>query len=465
VQAHARIGYWTRELATDRLELSDSLHEILGVPRDQWEGNFAAFFNRVHPEDRPTVGRAIQSAYEGSGAYDIRFRVQRPDGGERSLDAMGRVEFDAAGRPLRVWGTALDITNHVRAQQAVEHGRAQLAGIVGSAMDAIITVDAAQRIVQFNAAAEQMFGVAADRAIGTRLDRFIPLDARSEHAAHIERFAATGVSKRAMGRLGQVRGVRLDGREFPAEASISQLVVGEAHYFTVIMRDITERARTEQQLRQNAADLQRLSLRIIQVQEAERRHIARELHDEIGQTLTAAKLSVQQQGDGPALAGTVAALDHVLQQVRTLSLDLRPSMLDDLGLPATLRWLLGQQSQLGKFTTALELEGLDERLASDVETTAFRIVQEALTNVLRHAAAQRVIVRLTRRDDRLLLEVQDDGLGFDPRARSQSFGLQGMRERATLVGGELEIDSAAGRGTTVRARLPCRMPDTEVRTP
>lgn len=456
-QAHARIGYWARDLATDRLDISDSLHDILGVPRAEWGGNFAAFFERVHPDDRAQVGRAIQQAYEDTGQYDVRFRILRPDGEQRVLDAMGQVEFDAARRPLRVWGTALDITAHHRAREALEQHRAQLAGVLDTAMDAIVSVDAGHRIVRFNKAAERLFGVAADSVLGADLDRFIPADVRPNHHRGLDAMQAG----QAGGRIARVRGLRADGSEFAAEASVSKLELGGTTLYTAMLRDISERERAAAQLRDYAARLQRLSLRVIQVQEQERRHIARELHDEIGQTLTAAKLRVKALGDLPGTAETVQALDHVLQQVRSLSLNLRPSMLDDLGLPATLRWYLGQQGLLGRFTTELELHGVDGRLHPEVETTAFRIVQEAMTNVLRHAAASRVVVRVSSDASQLTVEVEDDGLGFDTRANHLSFGLQGMRERAALIGGSLQVDSAPDKGTRLRAVLPCEPRTTE----
>jgi PAS domain S-box-containing protein len=323
-------------------------------------------------------------------------------------------------------------------------------------MDAVITVDAGQRIVLFNASAEQMFGVRQADAMGTHVERLIPADVRHWHRRKVDEFGATGVTARGMGRLGMVRGLRADGSEFPAEASISQVLLGGERYYTVILRDITERQRAEAQVRDYAARLQRLSIRLLQVQERERRHLARELHDEIGQTLTAAKLRVQQFGEGPAVADTVGALDRVLQQVRALSLNLRPSMLDDLGLPATLRWYLNQQATLGGLEVGLEIDGLEARLDPEIETAAFRIVQEAMTNVLRHAAAKRVEVAVESDGSELRLRVIDDGLGFDVKARRTNFGLLGMKERAMLAGGRIEIDSAPGRGTALKAWLPCR---------
>ncbi len=206
-----------------------------------------------------------------------------------------------------------------------------------------------------------------------------------------------------------------------------------------------------------------LSRRLLDVQETERRAIARELHDEIGQALTALKIDLQiLQPSVPApaveqLAESIRIVDRALQQVRDLSLDLRPPLLDDLGLPAALRWYVDRQAQRGGLIAELNVDTLRERLAPELETVCFRVVQEAVTNTIRHAHAQRLYVELIRREEHLLLTIQDDGRGFEvsnARAKSgTSLGLRSMEERVWLSGGELEIESTPGRGTIVQARL------------
>jgi two-component system sensor kinase len=173
-----------------------------------------------------------------------------------------------------------------------DESEARLDAIVHSAMDGIITIDAGQRIVLFNAAAERMFGCAAADAIGGPLDRFLPERFRAAHRQHIERFIRTGETSRRMGLQQALAGLRADGREFPLEASISQATVGGQRLMTVILRDISERVRAEQQLRGAHEELRQLSIAMPQVREAERTRIARELHDELGQALTALKMDV-----------------------------------------------------------------------------------------------------------------------------------------------------------------------------
>ena len=198
-----------------------------------------------------------------------------------------------------------------------------------------------------------------------------------------------------------------------------------------------ERQRAERTLRQYAD-------RLMEVQESERRHIARELHDEIGQALTAVKMNLQaaqRLTDEPTLLSyqqdCVGTVERTLHQVRSLSLDLRPSILDDLGLVPALRWLVARQARQTGLSIQFVADPLDERLPPDLEIACFRMVQEALTNIVRHAQAEQVQVELRRREGEMQLSVRDDGVGFDVQAALESaahgasLGLLGMRERVS----------------------------------
>jgi signal transduction histidine kinase len=214
--------------------------------------------------------------------------------------------------------------------------------------------------------------------------------------------------------------------------------------------------------------LQSLSSRMLEVQESERRHIARELHDEIGQALTAVKLHLQsalRRGGSEArqpLEECVQITDQALEQVRNLSLNLRPSQLDDLGLVAALRWQIGRQAAASGLQTDFQADELNERLEPALETACFRFVQEAMTNVARHAQARHAWIEARRKDDRLRVSVRDDGKGFDVAGATReaiargSLGLLGMQERVGLAGGRLNVSSRPGQGTTIVAEFPLR---------
>ncbi len=211
--------------------------------------------------------------------------------------------------------------------------------------------------------------------------------------------------------------------------------------------------------------LQTLSRRLLEVQEAERRSLARELHDEVGQLLTGLRLLLKPNGDAKIEAGQSkldqarTIVDSLLEKMRGLSFDLRPAVLDQLGLiPALLELFESYTKQTGVLVS-FKHKDVERRLSTEVETTAYRIVQEALTNVARHAGVGGITVRVWATAALLSVQIEDRGRGFDPAAvlaELRSSGLTGMRERVTLLNGQLTIDSRTGGGTQITAELPLR---------
>jgi signal transduction histidine kinase len=244
----------------------------------------------------------------------------------------------------------------------------------------------------------------------------------------------------------------------------------EDHLF---LQDIADRAaltiqnaRLFQEVSQQRERLGLLSARLAEAQEAERRAVARELHDEIGQllyavsaNLEAIRFSPEAHRTASQLAESAGLVDEAIHQVRDLALELRPSMLDDFGLAPAVAWLVERQAQRAGFQAAFAADPPDLRLPPALETTVYRLVQAALTNAARHAHARQVHVSIRRRGADVELLVSDDGTGFDvaaarERARQgDTLGLLSMEERARLAGGLLEIESAPGRGTQVRAHF------------
>jgi hypothetical protein len=358
-----------------------------------------------------------------------------------------------------------DITERISAETRVSRSEARLRGILESAMDAIITVDATQHIVLFNAAAEAMFGCPREEAIGAPLAWFIPARFRDIHADHVRRFGESGTTSRRMGALRIVTGLRRNGEEFPIDAAISQLSEHDGKFYTVILRDVTERLRAEEALRQSKQELQQLGAAAHVAREHEKSRIARELHDELGQSLTALQMDVAwcKQNIPPeqqVLAGKLdrmqAMLEATVAATRRIAADLRPLMLDDLGLVPAVEWLVEDFSQRSGVACELAVSDPDFALPDTHASAVFRIVQESLTNVTRHAHASRVEVSIVQSNGVLTVNVSDNGKGFSVEAprKPNSYGLLGLRERASLLGGEATITSAPGKGTQVEIRLP-----------
>jgi len=359
----------------------------------------------------------------------------------------------------------LEVEKQRSANRALESAEARVRGILDSAMDAIITIDENQRIVLFNAAAETVFQCPRAQAIGTPLVRLIPERFRAEHQRHVGHFGETGTSSRRMGGTRIVTGLRCSGEEFPIDASISQVSEGGRKLYTVILRDVTERVRAEEALRHSQQELRELASRMESVREQEKSRIARELHDELAQALTALKMDTSwvaerlpagQDALATKLQGMQAMLDGTVAATRRISADLRPLLLDDLGLVAAAEWLMQNFTERTGVRCELAVGDPDLEVGHALASALFRILQESLTNVARHAQASLVEVGLDSRDGQITLTVRDNGRGFSPESprKPDSYGLLGLRERASLLGGEVRIVSEPGRGTTVELRLP-----------
>jgi PAS domain S-box-containing protein len=346
---------------------------------------------------------------------------------------------------------------------------ARLAAILESAMDAVITVDPGQRIILFNRAAEQLFGCRREEALGAPLARFIPTRFRAAHHGHIEKFGSTGATSRRMGDATTLWALRADGNEFPIEASISHASDGGSQYYTVILRDITLRKQSEDALKRSQQELRELSARVLEAREEEKTRIARELHDELGQLLTALKMDLawlrERLPAGNAemadKAGQMhAMLEQTVSSTRRIAADLRPLMLDDLGLADAAGWLVDDFAHRSGVRCEIQVsgDGAFAGVEGNIATALYRALQESLTNIARHAAAKNAWVVLAIDNGLLYLDVEDDGRGISAEdlAKRRSLGLKGMRERMAYLGGSLEVTRAPRGGTRLRAKVPVR---------
>jgi PAS domain S-box-containing protein len=340
-----------------------------------------------------------------------------------------------------------------------EHAR--LSALLDSAMDAIVSVDEAQKIVLYNRAAEKIFGWPAAAVLGQALEKLLPPRYRKSHAADVHTFSATGTTSRSMGDGTVLYGQRASGEEFPVEASISQLLTPQGKLFTVILRDVSERVRAQEELSVFAAQAH-------SIREAEKSRVARELHDDLAQSLTALKMDTiwvrSNLADGNLqvkgkLADMLSMLDATVAATRRIAADLRPLLLDDLGLVPALEWLVNNFTQRHGVACTLCVDQ-EVDLPEPYATAIFRIVQESLVNVAKHAQASRVEVSVVRTPDKITLRVRDDGCGFLPQAprKVNSLGLMGLRERARLLKGSISINSQPGQGTQIEVSIPVPQP-------
>jgi two-component system sensor histidine kinase UhpB len=363
-----------------------------------------------------------------------------------------------------VRGSVTDISERKRAEEALRESEERFRSAFDSAAIGMALVSPNGRWLRVNQSLCEIVGYSATELLERDFQSITHPDDLEADMGFVRQMLEGSISYYHM----EKRYIHKQGRIVWILLSVSLLraVHGEPLYFISQIEDITERKNAEKTLQGYNLRLKALSHQILGTQETERRRLARELHDEIGQMLTAVGLRLHQlkmvcgASEAAALNEDIAFVNRAIEQVRELSLNLRPPMLDVLGLEAALRWYAQNQSQ--RSGVAVRLVGhLDvPRLDPDLEIACFRVVQESTTNVLRHAQARNVWIELQEEDTELSVVIRDDGVGFDVAAMHKragcggSFGILAMRERIDLLGGRLEIESAPGQGTRVCARFP-----------
>jgi PAS domain S-box-containing protein len=437
------------------VEFNQSYIDFIGFSREEMIGKSTVELKIFTAEERQIL--LDLAAQAGGTLHNCETSIHLGDGRIRQM--LYSVElFSVGGVPHRL-STLLDITDRKRAEEELRQSEERYRALFENSRDAIYVHDLSGRYVSVNRAAEELLGYSRTEIVGRHYSNFVaPPDLKQVRTNLCRKLDDDRQTVYEVNILNRV------GRRIPVEVS-SRLIFerGVAVGVQGTARDITERKRTQEALRI-------YSQKLIAAQEAERQKIARELHDEIGQVLTAVRINLQTiersrrtNEESWPLEESIAIVDEALGRVRELSIDLRPALLDDLGLSAALRWYVDRYAQrTGIIAEVLNGSDDDIRMPRDIEIACFRIAQEALTNVARHAQAVSVSVQLGRARDRLLLTVIDDGVGFDiaqlrkSQTAVSTLGLRGMEERALAVGGHIVFDSGQARGTRIRAVFPLK---------
>ncbi|QYF93950.1 PAS domain-containing sensor histidine kinase [Massilia sp. PAMC28688] len=336
--------------------------------------------------------------------------------------------------------------------------------IIHHASEAIISTDEEQNVVLANPSAAAMFATTVEAMQGCHLSRFIsPLPTLSGDAT----LAIFGDGAGRTGRRATdyaVTGVRASGEAFPLEGSVSCLTEGGARIYTIILRDVTERQQVQAKLSRSHSQLRQLSSALQTVREEERAHIARELHDDLGQLLASLRMDLnllqqeapERSASNRLMQGMEENLLTAIQSLRRIATNLRPRALDEGGLYFALQGLRDEFVQRHGIACTLYADEAELRLDDGASTAIFRIVQEALTNIARHAGASNVTVYLYRLDGQLLISIADDGRGIQlsDMEKAQSLGLIGMRERVWGMHGDITISADEPPGTRIEIVLP-----------
>lgn len=437
--------------------VSPQIEAILGFTQEEWLNDPVRWYQQIHPDDKDRWSIEAAELFLLGQPLKSLYRVISRDGRVVWFHCEAKMVRKHDGRPWFIHGVAFDISELKSAEEALKQSEEMLRGLFESAPDTVVLIRHDGEIVSVNAQVQRMFGFSSGDVVGKSIETLIPDVSLLEHLqsrdgdSHIPSAPGT-----------ELHGRRKDGTQFPVDIMLNPMKAGDTSVVIGVVRDITRRKLAEEALRDYAERLKALSRRLMEVQELERRNIALELHDEIGQVLTGLKLTLEVSTRLPAdelgdsLKQARGLVNELMARVRNLSLDLRPAMLDDFGLLPTLLWHIEHYTAQTHVRVNFKHSGLEkERFTPEVETAAYRLVQEALTNIARHANVREATVRIWTHQKLLSISIEDAGQGFDldKVVTRETSGLAGMRERATLLGGQLKIESRVGEGTKLLAEL------------
>jgi len=503
-QQITHIGSFEFDATSGAVTWSDELYRIYGLPPGSCEITLDFFLSRIHPDDRDRVEGEVGAALARGGRFAYRERIVRSDGEVRDLDTVGEVVQDATGRPIGLLGTCRDVTDDLRREAIVRRAQQLQAGerralemlasnaALGDVLAAIVEMieevapDTCASILLVDEDGTHLRHGAAPRlpdaynraldgapigpsagSCGTAAYRREPVfvdDIEHDPLWTEWRHLARPYGLRACWSIpilandGRVLGTFAVyyGEVRAVDPATVELLGRAAHVAGIAI----ERRRLDDQLRA-------LSGRIEAVREEERTNIAREIHDELGQALTALKMDIawvmRRVRDPDAITGKLDEIAHasdaIIAAVRRISAELRPGILDDVGLRAAIEWQAEEFERRTGIACRVHGEFGDLQLERGLATAVFRIFQEALTNVARHAGATSIDVRLWLERGQLRLEIVDDGVGLPENASERaSLGLLGMRERARRLGGDCVVQRGAPKGTRVSVTVPLRFP-------
>ncbi|HEX6704279.1 MAG TPA: PAS domain-containing protein [Albitalea sp.] len=513
--AACELAVWHLDMATGALQASPGLHRLLGFDKPPAAWTLKVLERHVFADDLPAFRAAVARSAEGD-EFHCELRLRRHDGRIGSIAMHGRsTDVDLKGRPQRLIALVKDITDRASSDQYLREREAQFSAVFDIGSVGMALVDPATgRFLRVNACLCSLLGYRPGELVGRRLAPLVHPNDRPHDWAELQRLlrgelAALEVEMRMLHRRGGIIWAMLN-------LHVVRDAAGVPLRLLAAVTDMTERRHVEQTLQVRDEELRQVrrlleqrvderttelaganaALQIeieergeaerqvrellgsqVEAVEDERSRISRELHDTLGQHLVALALGLkaaQEQPDcAPSVRERIAQVQQVVRRIEDeldrLSYELRPLALDDLGLEEALRsHALAWSSESG-VAMDVHTHGLRTgRLTPLVETTVFRVVQEALTNVRKHAGASRVGLIVERRLDELRVVVEDDGCGFDDAsvvtAGGRHLGLRSMTERARLVAGQLEIESVPGRGTTVYLVIPV-VPDVDEASP
>ena len=447
-QRIGRMGNWEWNIAANELEWSDEIYRIFGLRPREFGATYDAFLASVHPDDRDFVTESVNNALDQSEPYSIHHRIVLPDGTERIVHEHAEIFRDDSGKAVRMMGTVQDVTERRQAEQAVLAERQRFNNVLEVLPVYVLLLSPDYHVAFANRFFRERFGESRGRRC------FEYMFGRSEPCEVCESFTVLHTGTAHQWEWSSPDGGVFEVFDFPFTDADGSLLVLEMGV------EITERRRAEQALRDREKQLEMLSRKIISLQEEERAVICRNLHDELGQRMTALGMEInwlekQERVNPEDIANLGEVLEAINIELHRIYKGLRPAALDRLGLEAAIQSMLWDYRD----QFALEIHAHIQEQAcpddNDRSITLYRILQELLTNITRHSGAKQVDVSLKRDNGLIVLDVEDNGAGFDAEktTRRGGLGLLGIHERAAVFGGDIEVRTAPGQGTHVRVHM------------
>jgi PAS domain S-box-containing protein len=470
-QEIGKIGTWELDIKKNILTWTDENYRIFGLPKGT-KLTYETFLDCVHPDDREYVDREWKAALNKK-PYDIEHRLLMNDGSIKWVREKAELELDKQGDILKGTGFTQDITNRKQAEEALRESEEKLRSMFDNMQDVSYRTDREGKVIWISPSAAHMLGYeSTDELIGCNLARDL-YTSPEQRQIFLER-----LSEKGMVTDYEVELNKKDGSTI--------IVSTNSHYYRDkggeiagvegVCRDISRRKQTEKKLRDSQKKLRSLASELSLTEERERRRIATEIHDHIGQTLAISKikLGVLQKsavtfGLAKPLKEIYQLLTETIQYTRTLTFELSPPMLYELGFEAAVEWLTEQVYKHHGISSSFENDQSSKPLNDEVRVFLFQAVRELLVNIAKHSHAQNAKVSVRKQNNSIRITVKDDGIGFDTSKASNytsvtdGFGLFNIRERLDYLGGRLEIKSKPGQGTQVILLAPLKRDQDMVR--
>ncbi len=460
-QLIAKLGTYTLDIYSDRWTSSEILNDIFGI-EDSFEKNVESWVGIIHPDWREIMSAYFRDEVLGKKIkFDKEYKIERKnDKAERWVHGIGTLKFNESGQPTTMVGTIQDVSNSKQAEEALIQSEQKYRLLFyNNPLPMWMTTIPDLDIIDVNESAIKQYGYSREEFLCMNTRDLRPAEDVANFLKEVKKMKQDEINTRAW------RHKKKNGTVIQVETNSHQIMYEGKWVWLSLSYDVTDKYMAEERLQKSYQDIRQLASNLQNIREEERTSIAREIHDELGQQLTGLKMDIywltrkintSDNEIAAKLKESIELINATVATVRKIATDLRPSILDDLGLIAALEWQGEEFEKRSGIRVEFTNEADDVILKPDSITAIFRIYQELLTNVARHAKASLVKVLLQKMDNSVFFSLTDNGTGFDPETITQkkTLGLLGIKERTLILGGTYEFKSRPGKGSETIISIP-----------